>query len=210
MTQSRIRVLCVDDHGLVREGIALIIAGVPDMEVVGSAATGEEAVAEFRSLRPDVTLMDLRLAGPTTGVEAIKTIRAGAPEARIIVLTMYSGDADIHRALEAGAATYLLKDMLSDDLLRVIRDVHGGGRPLPPDVKARLDARPPRPNLTPREVEVLDLVARGKRNAEIAVLLGISLETVPVHLKHIFAKLDVTDRTAAVSIALRRGIVHIE
>lgn len=208
--KARIRVLCVDDHRLVREGIALIISGTRDMEVVGAATTGEEAVAQFHRHRPDVTLMDLRLAGAVSGVDAIKAIHAEAPDARIIVLTMYSGDEDIHRALVAGATAYLLKDTLSDDLLRVIREVHAGGRPVSPDVKALLDARSGQRNLTRREIEVLELVAKGKRNKEIAVLLGMSLETVPVHLKHIFAKLDVTDRTAAVGVALRRGIVHID
>lgn len=210
MTTPRIRVLCVDDHRLVREGIALIISGTRDMVVVGSAASGEEAIAQFRCHRPDITLMDLRLAGSVGGVDAIKAILAEAPAARIIVLTMYNGDEDIHRALEAGAAAYLLKDTLSDDLLRVIRDVHAGERPLLPDVKARLDARAGQRNLTRREIEVLALVAKGNRNKEIAAILGISLDTVAVHLKHIFAKLDVTDRTAAVGTALRRGIVHIE
>lgn len=208
--KARIRVLCVDDHRLVREGIALIISGTPDMVVVGSATTGEEAIAQFQCHRPDITLMDLRLAGTVSGVEAIRAIHAEAPDARIIVLTMYSGDEDIHRALAAGATAYLLKDTLSDDLLRVIREVHAGGRPLSADVKALLDARSGQRNLTRREIEVLELVAKGKRNKEIAVILGMSLETVPVHLKHIFAKLDVTDRTAAVGVALRRGIVHID
>jgi DNA-binding NarL/FixJ family response regulator len=208
--KPRIRVLCVDDHRLVREGIVLIISSAGDMEVVGSASTGEEAIAQFRCHRPDVTLMDLRLAGEVSGVEAIKAIHAVAPEARIIVLTMYSGDEDIHRALVAGAAAYLLKDTLGDDLLRVIREVHAGGRPVSPDVQALLDVRSGQRNLTRREIEVLELVATGKRNKEIAAILGMSLETVPVHLKHIFAKLDVTDRTAAVGVALRRGIVHID
>ena len=212
MKSARIRVLCVDDHRLVREGIALIIASARDrdMTVVGSAATGEEAIEQFRRHRPDVTLMDLRLGGAVSGVDAIKVIRAEEPDARIVVLTMYSGDEDIHRALEAGAAAYLLKDTLSDDLLRVIRDVHAGECRLPADVQAALDARAHQRSLTPREIQVLDLVAKGKRNKEIAAILGISRVTVPVHLKHIFSKLDVTDRTAAVSIAVRRGIVHFE
>jgi len=208
--KPRIRVLCVDDHRLVREGIVLIISSAGDMVVVGSASTGEEAIAQFQRHRPDITLMDLRLAGQVSGVEATKVIHAEAPDARIIVLTMYSGDEDIHRALAAGASAYLLKDTLGDDLLRVIREVHAGGRPVSPDVQAVLDARSGQRNLTRREIEVLELVATGKRNKEIAVILGMSLETVPVHLKHIFAKLDVTDRTAAVGVALRRGIVHID
>lgn len=209
MTDARIRVLCVDDHRIVREGIALIINRQPDMEVVGSAATGEEAVAQFKRHRPDVTLMDLQLP-VMTGLEAIKAIREDLTDARIIVLTMYQGDEDIHRALAAGATTYLLKDTLSDDLIRFVREVHAGRRPIRPDVKARLDERASQPTLTPREVQVMELVSLGKRNKEIAALLGISEETVQVHLKNIFAKLKVSERTAAVNVALRRGIVHIK
>ena len=204
-----IRVLCVDDHRIVREGVALIIDREPDMQVVGSAATGEEAVALFKRERPDVTLMDLQL--PTmTGLEAIQAIRREDSDARIIVLTMYQGDEDIHRSLAAGAATYLLKDTLSDDLIRFVREVNAGRRPIRPEVKARLDERATQPTLTPREIQVMELVKDGKRNKEIASLLGISEETVQVHLKNIFAKLKVSERTAAVNVALRRGIVHIK
>jgi DNA-binding NarL/FixJ family response regulator len=209
MTNPSIRVLCVDDHRIVREGIGLIIARQPDMEVVGSAATGEEAVALFKRERPDVTLLDLQL--PTlSGLEAIQAIRREDADARIIVLTMYQGDEDIHRALTAGATTYLLKDTLSDDLIRFVREVHAGRRPIRADVKARLDERALQPTLTPREVQVMELVSEGRRNKEIAVLLGISEETVQVHLKNIFAKLKVGERTAAVNVAIRRGIVHIK
>jgi two-component system, NarL family, response regulator len=209
MVKSRIRVLCVDDHRIVREGIGLIIARQADMEVVGSAATGEEAVLLFRRERPDVTLMDLQL--PTmSGLDAIRSIRREDAEARIIVLTMYQGDEDIHRALSAGATTYLLKDTLSDDLIRFVREVHAGRSPIRADVKARLDERAGQPTLTPREVQVMELVYEGRRNKEIATLLGISEETVQVHLKNIFAKLKVGERTAAVNVALRRGIVHIK
>jgi len=209
MTSPPIRVLCVDDHRIVREGIGLIIARQPDMEVVGSAATGEEAVALFKRERPDVTLMDLQLS-TMSGLEAIQAIRREDADARIIVLTMYQGDEDIHRALTAGATTYLLKDTLSDDLIRFVREVHAGRRPIRADVKARLDERATQPTLTPREVQVMELVSEGKRNKEIAVLLGISEETVQVHLKNIFAKLKVGERTAAVNVAIRRGIVHIK
>lgn len=209
MSGSRIRVLCVDDHRIVREGIALIISRQPDMKVVGFAATGDEAVQQWRRHRPDITLMDLRL-GETSGLDAIRAIRRGAPDARVIVLTMYQGDEDIHQALAAGAATYLLKDMLSDDLIRTVREVHAGGQPIDETVKARLNERAAQPPLTPREIQVLKLVARGHRNKEIAALLNLSEETVPVHLKNIFAKLKVNERTAAVHVALRRGIVHIE
>ena len=208
-TSPPIRVLCVDDHRIVREGIGLIIARQPDMEVVGAAATGEEAVALFKRERPDVTLMDLQLS-TMSGLEAIQAIRREDADARIIVLTMYQGDEDIHRALTAGATTYLLKDTLSDDLIRFVREVHAGRRPIRADVKARLDERATQPTLTPREVQVMELVSEGRRNKEIAVLLGISEETVQVHLKNIFAKLKVGERTAAVNIAIRRGIVHIK
>ena len=205
----RIRILCVDDHRIVREGIALIISRQPDMRVVAFAATGDEAVQKFEQHRPDITLMDLRL-GKTSGLDAITAIRRQHGDARIIVLTMYQGDEDIHQALKTGAATYLLKDSLADDLIRVVREVHAGGHPIGEDVRARLDERATQPTLTPREVQVLKLVAVGHRNKEIAALLGLSDETVPVHLKNIFSKLGVNERTAAVNVALRRGIVHIE
>ena len=208
MAKSPIRVLVVDDHRIVREGLALIINREADIEVVGTAASGEEAVAAFTRDRPDIVLMDLQLPG-MSGVEAIRDIRRLDPRARIVVLTMYGGDEDIHRALEGGATTYLLKDSLSDDLIRVVREVHAGGRPMTPDVKARLDDRAARPTLTQREVRVLQLVMEGKRNKEIAAGLSISEETVEVHMKNIFAKLGVHDRTAAVYVALRRGIIHV-
>ena len=205
----KIHVLCVDDHPIVREGIAMIISRQPDMAVIGVAATGEEAIEQFAQHRPDITLMDLRL-GAMSGLQAIQSIRRHYPDARIIVLTMYEGDEDIHQALASGAVTYLLKDTLSDDLIRILREVHAGGHPLVPEVKARLAARASQPPLTAREVQVLTLVAQGCRNKEAASLLGITEETVTVHLKNIFAKLKVNERTAAVNVALRRGIVHID
>jgi len=208
MKNARIRVMCVDDHRIVREGISLIIDRQPDMEVVGSAASGEESVELFQRCRPDVTLMDLQLRS-MSGVEAIRAIRRHDEDARIVVLTMYSGDEDIHRALEAGAATYLLKDTLSDDLIRVVREVHEGKQPIGADVEARLAERAGRPRLTSREVQVLELIAQGMRNKEIAAALGISEETAQVHVKNILAKLKVKDRTAAVNVALRRGIIHL-
>jgi DNA-binding NarL/FixJ family response regulator len=203
-----IRVLCVDDHRLVREGLGLIIARETDMDIVGMAATGPEAVAVFRQTRPDVTLMDLQLGG-SSGVDAIAAIRREAPEARIIVVTMYHGDEDIYRAMQAGATTYLVKETLADDLVRVIRDVHQGLRPLSEEVRDRLRVRAQQPTLTSRELEVLTLIVQGCRNREVASTLGISEETVRVHVKNIFSKLDVSERTEAVSVALRRGIVHI-
>ena len=209
MTASPIRVLCVDDHAIVREGLSLIINREPDMQVVASASNVEEAVSVFRRDRPDVTLMDLRL-GSSSGTSAIQRILSDSPAARIIVLTMYEGDEDIHRALQAGAVTYLLKDTLSDDLIRVVRDVHGGKKPLGDDVLARLAERASHPTLTPREIVVLELLAQGMRNKEIAAAMGISEGTVPVHMKSIFAKLEVNDRTAAVNVAVRRGIIHLD
>jgi DNA-binding NarL/FixJ family response regulator len=208
LAKSRIRILCVDDHRLVLAGIELMIGRQPDMTVVGSATTGEEAVSLFRQHKPDITLMDLQLP-VMTGLEAIRAIRHLSPDARIIVLTMYHGDEDIHRALAAGAWTYLLKDMLSDDLMRVIREVHAGQRLLLPDVQVRLDERATRPSLTPREVQVTELIGRGLRNKEIASELHISEETVQVHVKSILTKLSVNDRTAAVNVAMRRGIIHL-
>jgi DNA-binding NarL/FixJ family response regulator len=208
MEKRRITVLCTEDHRIVREGIALIINQQPDMEVVASASSGEEAVALFLRHRPDVTLMDLQL-GTMGGVDAIKAIRKLQPDARIVVLTMYQGDEDIYRALDAGASAYLLKDTLSDDLIRVIRDVHEGRQPVTPHVQARLDARAGRPALTPSETQVLELIAEGMRNRQIASVLGLSAETVEVHVKNIRAKLDVKDRTAAVNVAIKRGIIHI-
>jgi DNA-binding NarL/FixJ family response regulator len=206
---ATIRVLCVDDHRLVREGIALILGQQPDIKVVASAATGEQSVELFRAYRPDVTLMDLQL-GAMSGLDAIRAIRRQDAQARIIVLTMFKGDEDIYRALEAGAVTYLLKDMLSDDLIGVVRDVHAGRHRIMPDIEARLAGRSQRPALTSREVQVIELVAQGMRNKEIAAALGIGDNTVQVHVKNILAKLDAQDRTAAINVALRRGIIHIQ
>ncbi len=206
---NRIRVLCVDDHRIVREGIAQVIGRQRDMEVVGMAATGEEAVERYQALRPDVTLMDLWL-GAMSGVEAIRAIRARDPLARVVVLTMAEGDEDVYRALQAGASTYLLKDTAFTDLISVVRAVHAGRHPpISADVKARLAEHAAHPALTTREVEVLEHVRRGLRNKEIAASCGISEETVQSHVKNILAKLEVQDRTAAVDVALRRGIIHI-
>jgi two-component system NarL family response regulator len=203
-----IRVLCVDDHRVMLDGLALLIGRQPDMEVVASATNGEQAVAQYLSVRPDVTLMDLQLPG-TNGLEAIRQIRRADSEARIVVLTMYQGDEDVYRCLEAGAATYLLKDALSDELVHVIRQVHRGDRPRSPEVEAQLESRRQQPVLTPREVEVVGLITEGLRNKEIAVTLGISEQTAKVHVKNILAKLRVNDRAAVISVAARRGIVHL-
>jgi DNA-binding NarL/FixJ family response regulator len=198
----------VDDHRLMREGIARIVGLQADMTVVAEASNGEEAVQQFLRHQPDVTLMDLQL--PTmNGLQAIGAIRRAQPDARIVVLTMYHGDEDIHRALEAGARGYLLKDTLPDDLIRVIREVHAGQRSIPPEIAAALEQRASQPVLTFRESQVLELLATGKRNKEIAASLGISGDTASAHIKSIFVKFNVHDRTAALAEALRRGIIHI-
>lgn len=206
--KNKIRVQIVEDHAVVREGICLKINLQTDMTVVATAATGEQAVALYSTVRPDVTLMDLQLPA-MSGLAAIQAIRAIDPSARIVVLTMYRGEEDIHRALQAGAATYLLKGTLSDDLIRIVREVHAGERPIPPDVAATLASRIPGSALTERETEVVTLMATGMQNKEIAAALRISNETVRNHAKNIFAKLHVPDRTAAVMDALRRGIIHL-
>ena len=173
MPKPSIRVLCVEDHRIVREGIALIIDAQRDMKVVASASTGEEAVTLHRQQKPDVTLMDLQLPG-ISGLDAIQQIRGLDETARIVVLTMYEGDEDIHRALQAGATTYLLKDTISDDLINVIRRVASGERPIPAAVQTRLAERDMRGVLTTRELQVMELIAEGMRNKEIAAALGIS------------------------------------
>jgi two-component system NarL family response regulator len=203
-----IRVLCVDDHRLLREGIVRIVGLQPDMTVVAQASNGEEAVEQFLQHQPDVTLMDLQL--PTmNGLQAIREIRRADPEARIVVLTMYQGDEDIHRAIAAGARGYLLKDTLPDDLIRVIREVHAGERVIPPAVAAALEQRASQPILTDRELQVLELLVTGKRNKEIAAELGISADTASAHIKSIFLKFNVHDRTAALAEGVRRGMIHI-
>lgn len=205
--RALIHVLCVEDHHLVRDGITLIIEQESDMEVVGAAASADEALRLFRHLRPDVTLMDLRLPG-RSGVDAIGAIRREDASARIVVLTMYEGDEDIRRAMEAGAVTYLNKDVMANHLIQVIRDVHAGRRPISPEIRACLDTSSSHSTLTPRETAVLELVAEGMRNKEVAASLGITRDTVIVHLRNIFEKLNVNDRTAAIRIATRRGFIH--
>ena len=208
MKQQDINVLCVDDHRLMREGIVRIIEMEPGVTVVAEGATGEEAVDRFTRFHPDVTLMDLQLRG-MNGLQAIRAIRKIDPGARIVVLTMYEGDENIYHALQAGAMGYLLKDSVPEDLIRVIRDVHNGQRSIPPFVEERLAARSNQPGLTGREMEVLEHLAQGMRNKEIAAALSISEETTRVHIKGIFHKLNVHDRTAALAEALRRGLVRV-
>ena len=211
-----VRVLIVDDHPVVREGLAGMLAGKTAgalrLEIAGEAEDGEEALALFRRLRPDVVLMDLRMPG-MDGVQAIEQIRAEAPEARILVLTTYDSDADILRAVEAGASGYLLKDAPRRDLFRAIEKVAQGESVLAPAVASRLMQRmraPAEEALSAREIEVLQLVAKGKSNREIGKALHISTATVKTHLVRIFDKLGVTDRTAAVTVALERGIMRLE
>jgi two-component system NarL family response regulator len=208
MAGSPIRLLCVDDHRIVREGLALIIGQHSDLDVVAMAESGEQAVELFRAHRPDVTLMDLSLPN-MSGVDAIRAIRAEDPHARVIVLTMYEGNEDVHRALKAGAMAYLLKDIRADDLVRVIRTAHAGRTEIGPTIEARLAERASHPTLTSRETRIVELMAQGLRNKEIGVTLDISEATVRVHVKNVFAKLGVHERTTAVRVALSRGIVHL-
>jgi DNA-binding NarL/FixJ family response regulator len=205
---SRIRLLTVDDHPIYRGGLASLIAAYSDLQLVAEAVNGREAVERYRQHRPDVTLMDLSMP-VMNGVEAIAAIIAEFPEARIIALTTWDGDADIHRALEAGARGYLLKDVVSDEVADAIRQVHAGGRAIPSGVAQRMAAFTPRIDLTERELEVLTHMARGLSNKEIGVALGRTEGTIKVHVLHILQKLDAADRTQAVTIGLKRGIIHL-
>jgi DNA-binding NarL/FixJ family response regulator len=194
---------------MVRAGLAAVIGAEPDMELVGEASNGREALELYREHRPDVILMDLRMPG-MDGLAATRAILGEFPTARIVMLSTYDGDEDIHRALEAGAKGYLLKDMLRTEVLNTIRAVHRGQKAIPAAVAARLAEYVPRVQLSEREREVLELVAKGLSNKEIARVIGRAEETVKVHLKNIFDKLGVEDRTEAVTTALQRGIIHID
>jgi len=209
MSDSKIRVMCVDDHRLMREGIVLMVGLDPHLTVVTEAASGEEAVQKFVEFRPDVTLLDLQLPG-INGLQAIKAIRNIQADAKIIVLTMYAGDTNIYDALQAGAMGYVLKDSVPEDLIRMIHEVHLGRRVIPPHLEAMLAEHETKPSLTTREIEVLELLAKGMRNKEIGRSLRITEETVRAHIRSIFLKLSVHDRTAALAEALRRGIVHVD
>jgi len=203
-----ITVLVVDDHPVVRDGLNAIISSEADMLVVGDVGTAAEAVTAYFQLRPAIVLMDLLLPD-FSGSEAIRRICEKSANAQIIVLTTADGDAEIYRALEAGARGYLLKDMVRRELIQAIREVSGGRRYIPAQVGARIAENFPRPDITSREVEVLQLIAGGFRNKEVAFRLGVSEATVNAHIKHILAKLNATDRTHAVIVALRRGIIRL-
>jgi DNA-binding NarL/FixJ family response regulator len=205
---KRIRILTVDDHPMLREGLASMIEAQSDMVLIGEAANGREAVESFRTHRPDVTLMDLQMPD-MNGVEAIHAIRGEFPDARIVVLTTYKGDVQALRALKAGAAGYLLKSMLRKELLETIRTVHAGKRRIPPEIAMEIAEHAADDALTDREIAVLKRVALGSANKQIAVSLGISEETVKAHMKNILAKLSANDRTHAVTIALSRGIIQV-
>jgi DNA-binding NarL/FixJ family response regulator len=206
--KARIRVFSVDDHPLLREGIAAVINNQEDMVMVAQASTGREAIQLFRDHRPDVTLMDLRMPD-ISGIDALSAIRTEFPDARVVMLTTFEGDVEIQRALAAGARGYVLKNMPPKDLVEVVRQVHAGKKRIPSEIAARLADHIADETLTAREIDVLQHVAGGNRNRDIAERLFISEETVKVHVKHIMEKLGASDRTAAVSIAVRRGIIQL-
>lgn len=203
-----IKVLTVDDHDLVRKGIAAILSTEPEIDLVGEAGSGREAIRLFDQLHPDVTLMDLRL-GDMTGIEVTREIRRKHPEAKILALTSYDGDQDIYKALDAGVRGYLLKEVVHSEIVRGIKMVHAGKRFMPQEVSVHLSGFFPELALTAREVEVLQLVARGLGNKEVGEILGTAAGTVKAHVQSILSKLNAKDRTHAVALAIRRGIIHL-
>jgi DNA-binding NarL/FixJ family response regulator len=205
-TRASIRILTVDDHPMLREGIAAVVEGQPDMQIIGEASNGVEAVKRFGELRPDVTLMDLQMP-EMNGIDALKAIRAKHPDARVIMLTTYAGDAQALAALKSGAAGYLLKNTLRRELLDTIRSVHAGRRHVTAEVASEVALHAAEDRLSDREIDVLTAVASGKSNKQVARELSVSEDTVKGHLKIIFTKLGVADRTQAVMIAMRRGII---
>ncbi len=205
-----IRVVAVDDHAIARRGVAAMLATNPEFELVAEAATGEEAIRVYRQHHPDVVLMDLRLQGATDGIDAIRAICREWSKARILVLTTYGGDENIHRALEAGARGYLIKDTADERLFTAIRSIHEGRRYLPADIALKLAEHGPRVDLTDREKEVLHLMARGLRNKEIGQELGVTEATARTHVENISAKLGVSTRTEAVVLAIQRGFVRVD
>jgi two-component system, NarL family, response regulator len=207
MASKPIRVMIVDDHAVVRDGVAAILAGEPDMAIVGEASNGQDAIRLFRTERPDVTLLDLTMPG-MDGVETMRAIRHEFPESRFVILTVHGGDDDIRRALEAGAKAYLLKTAPKPELVETVRAVHAGLRHLSREAAERMSEYPIAAHLTPREIDVLRLLARGLRNKEIAAELDVSETTVKWFVKNILEKLGANDRTAAVTTALERGILH--
>jgi len=203
-----IRVLSVDDHALLRGGIAALIGNQTDMAVVAEACNGREALEQFRAHRPDITLMDLQMPG-MSGIDAISAIRAEFPDARIIILTTHAGDVQVSRALKAGARAYLLKGSLRNELLETIRAVHSGQKRVSSEVAAEIAEHSADDSLTPREVDVLRLVAKGNANKEVAAQLSLTEETVKSHVRNILSKLQASDRTHAVAIAVKRGIIDL-
>lgn len=208
MPSTPIRILVAEDHLVARAGVGAIVNMQPDMKIVAEAANGQQAVELYRKHRPDVVLLDMRMP-IMSGVDAAKAIRAEFPDAHMIALTTYGGDEDIRRALAAGVLAYLTKDVLGDELLKAIRAVHAGQKYLPASVAAALTAQMPRPDLSAREVQVLELIVRGLANKQIAYSLNIAEHTVKNHVKNILSKLGVQDRTQAATAAIQRGIVHL-